>query len=133
MIKALFPNIFAIFAICLSIVIVGCGEDEEKEEPAKIINTDPNNGGDMFANGSLVITFDKAVTEVKVNGIPADVDGTKATWNGQGLQVGEQTLTIKWTDENNNTGSSEITLKIMQADNTVCFRPGVMLSLSRQL
>jgi hypothetical protein len=72
----------------------------------------------MSANGELKITFDKAVTEVKVNGTPADVAGTAATWKAQGLQPGQQTLNIEWIDKDGNTGSKQITLTIKEGDFT---------------
>ena len=116
--RTLFRDILAIFATCMLLGLAGCGE--ETEEAAIILKTEPANGGSMFANGNLVITFDKVVTEVTVNGILADVDGTIATWEGQLLQAGEQTLEIEWTDENGNIDTEEITLTIMEPDLTAC-------------
>ena len=123
MTRTLFSTIAVIFTIGLS--ISGCGEDVE-EEPAKILQTNPENGGDMFINGILTITFDKTVTEVKVNGIPADIDGTQVTWKSQGINVGRQNLEIEWTDENGNVSSEEITLMIQEADLIVCFCQPIM-------
>ena len=118
--EALFLNISAILMIGLFTGIIGCGEDEE--EAARMLKTSPDSGGVMFTNGNLMITFDRTVTEVWVNGIPADVAGTKATWKGQWLEAGKQILRIEWTDENGNTNSEEITLTIQEADTIICFR-----------
>ena len=115
--SALFLGIAAIFTIGLVTAMMGCGGGEE-EEAAKIVSTNPADGGEMFANGELTITFDKAVTEVKVNGTPAEVSGTVAKWKGQGLSEGSQTISIEWTDENGNTGSDSITLTIKPEDVT---------------
>jgi hypothetical protein len=115
--SALFLAVAAIFTIGLLTAMMGCAGEEEGEA-AKIVSTNPSDGGEMFANGELKITFDKAVTEVKVNGTPAEVAGTVATWKGQGLSPGQQTLTIEWTDEAGNTGSGQITLTIKEADTT---------------
>ena len=47
-------------------------------------------------------------------GTLADIDGPEAVWVGWSLELGEQTLTIKWTDENSNTGSAEMTLTVRE-------------------
>jgi len=118
--KALLLTLAAIFAISMLAGMMGCGEEEEEgKEPAKLLTTEPVSGGEMFANGSLLITFDSAVTEVKVNGIPANVIGTKAAWTGQGLQPGSQTLKIEWVDENGNTGSQDLIIIVDIADTTL--------------
>jgi hypothetical protein len=112
----LFLIISIICALMLLINMIGCGGEEEKEEPAKVLKTEPASSGLMSSNGSLTITFDKSVTDVKVNGTPATVDGTKAVWKAQGLSTGGQTLGIQWTDANGNTGSMDLTLTIQAAD-----------------
>ena len=101
-------------------IITGCGEDVMEEEPARILKTDLNTGDETLAAGNLTIVFDLPVTSVMVNGAPADVDGTEAFWVGQSLGVGEQTLTIQWTDENGNTGSAEMTLTVREISILVC-------------
>jgi len=115
--KVFFLIIAAFLTIGLLGGMTGCGEDEEEEkEPAKMLETDPAGGGEISANGSLLITFDGAVTEVKVNGFPAETAGSKATWKAQGLQAGSQTLKIEWVDENGNTGSEDIALTVTALD-----------------
>ncbi len=114
--RVLFSTVVAVLVVGLFIGIVGCGEDEQEKEPAKMLKTEPVSGGEISANGSLLITFDIKVTDVKVNGTPAEVAGTKATWRAQDLQAGGQTLKIEWVDENGNTGSEDITLTITAID-----------------
>ena len=120
--KALFLSMTVILAIGLSVGMLGCGEDENGEEeekkPAEMLSTTPISGGEMPVNGSLVITFNGTVTEVKVNGASASVAGATATWKGQELQTGSQTFRIEWTDAEGNTGSEEITLNITAIDDT---------------
>jgi len=113
-------ELFLIMAIILAIGLLGCSE--EKEEPAKILETNPASGSSMFANGNLIITFDMVVTEVMVNGILADIDDAKATWKGLGLKLGNQTLVIEWTDVNGNNNSQEINLTIQAVNTIICFR-----------
>jgi hypothetical protein len=108
--------LFAVAAM-FALMMIGCGGDDEGDgEAAAVTATNPADGGEMFANGELVINFDAAVKEVKVNGSAAVVAGTKATWKGTGLAVGQGTLEITWTDENDNTGSKTITLTIKEED-----------------
>ena len=101
-------------------IITSCGEDVMEEEPARILKTDLNTGDETLTAGHLTIVFDRPVTSVIVNGAPADVDGTEAFWVGHSLGVGEQTLTIQWTDENGNTGSAEMTLTVREISILVC-------------
>lgn len=113
---ALLLGVAALFTIGLVTAMMGCAKEEK--EAAKIVSTNPADGGEMFANGELTITFDKEVTEVKVNGTPAKVTGTVAKWEGQGLSEGQQTISIEWTDVDGNTGSQSITLTIKAPDTT---------------
>ena len=100
-------------------MIAGCGE-ELAEDTATILKTDPDDGGRMFAENDLVITFDRTVAAVKINGIAADVDNTYAYWPGTGLENGKQDLTIEWTDENGGVNSEDITLTIQELDLVTC-------------
>ena len=118
--RAQFLTIVTLFAIALMAAMIGCGGDEE-EAAAKIVETEPVNGGEMFDTGDLVMTFDMTVTSVTVNGTHAEIADNGATWAAKGLAVGEQALMIRWTDKNGNSGSQEITLTINKADVTVCF------------
>ena len=117
--KMLFNSIFVMFIMYIIPGMTGCGE-ETVIEPAKIIVTAPANGGEMFDNESLVIDFDKFVTNVEVNGTPAEVTGPRAIWKVQGLEPGNRVLKIQWTDENGNEGSQEITILIRKSSDIVC-------------
>jgi len=120
--KTLLPAITAIFAIGIFIGMIGCGENDEAEEPAMILKTDPISGGEIFTNSDLVITFDKTMTMVKVNGFPADIIGAEATWTVLALETGEQTLKIEWIDVNGNSGSEDIIFIVKELDSIICFR-----------
>jgi len=95
--------------VSLLLLIMGCGDDGDAE-PTKIIRTDPADNGSIYTNGNLTITFNNEIADVEVNGIPADVTGTKAIWKAQGLSNGIQKLLIQWIDTNDSEGSTEITL-----------------------
>jgi len=102
-----------VFVAYLFIVIAGY--DDTGEEPAKLIGTTPAENSKMRTDDELSIQFDKPVTQVKVNGKKANVDGTTAIWSCEGLEPGEQKLRIEWVDVNGNTGAQELTITI---DNT---------------
>ena len=118
----LFFTVSAILTVGLLTGMMGCGEDEggEETEEARILETIPGDGGEMFSNGDLVIIFDRSVTLVWVNRIPAEISGAKVTWKSQGLEAGKQTLLIQWTIGNGIISSQEITLTIMRFDTTIC-------------
>jgi len=120
--RILFFTISAILTVGLLTGMVGCGEDEsgEETEEARILETIPGDGGEMFSNGDLEIVFDRPVSLVWVNRVSAEISGARATWKGQGLEAGEQTLLIQWTIGNGIISSQEITLTIKRFDTTIC-------------
>jgi hypothetical protein len=120
--RILFFTVSAILTVGLLTGMMGCGEDEggEETEEARILETIPGDGGEMFSNGDLVITFDRPVSLVWVNRIPAEISDTRATWKSQGLEAGKQTLLIQWTIGNGIISSQEITLTIKRFDTTIC-------------
>ena len=122
--RILFFTISAILTVGLLTGMMGCGDDEDGEETeeARILETIPGDGSEMFSNGDLVIIFDRPVSLVWVNRISAEIPGTEATWKGQGLEAGEQTLLIQWTIGNGIISSQEITLTIKRLDTTICSR-----------
>lgn len=117
-----FFTVSAILAVGLLTGMMGCGEDEggEETEGARILETIPDDGGEMFSNGDLEIVFDRPVSLVWVNRISAEIAGARATWKGQGLEAGEQTLLIQWTIGNGIISSQGITLTIKRFDTTIC-------------
>ncbi|MFC1716697.1 Ig-like domain-containing protein [Candidatus Poribacteria bacterium] len=116
--RTLILAISIVLSVVLVICLTGCGEDSDDAEelPVKLMETNPVSGDTISANGSLVINFDIAVTEVKVNGMLAEVAGSSATWKGQSLQIGSQSFMIDWIDANGNSGSQDITLTVESAD-----------------
>jgi len=123
--RILLFTVSAILTVSLLTGMVGCSEDEEdgeKTEEARILETIPGDGGEMFSNGDLVIIFNRSVILVWVNRIPAEISDTRATWKGQGLEAGEETLLIQWTIGNGIISSQEITLTIKRFDTTICSR-----------
>lgn len=114
-----FALITFIIISSLSMGIMGCGEDLA-DDTAIMIGTDPDDGGRIFTEEDLTITFDRTVASVKVNGISADVYDTEAAWNGAQLEAGKQDLIIEWTDENGNTDYGEITLTVHELDLATC-------------
>ncbi len=97
---------------------MGCSEDPASGAVI-ILETDPDDGGQMFAEEGLTITFDRTVASVKVNGTSADVDDTQALWDGW-LETGKQDLDIEWIDENGNVNYGEITLNVHELDLATC-------------
>ncbi len=121
--RILFVTVSVILTFSLLTGMMGCGEDEgngEETEEARILETIPGDGGEMFSNGDLVVVFDRPVSLVWVNSIPAEISGTEATWKGQGLEAGEQTLLIQWTIGNGIISSQEINLTVKRFDATIC-------------
>lgn len=133
-----FLTMTVILTMVSLIGITGCDEAQEEKEPTKILKTDPAHGGEMLAGSSFTIVFDGIVTDVEVNGIRADIAGTRVTLGSERLEFGEQTLKIEWIDENGNAGSKEVTLIVtadiageyaMHADFTgICRIPGLIAS-----
>ncbi len=115
--KVLFSIMSIAFAFSLLVGIIGC--EESVEDSAIMLETDPDDGGRVFTEEGLTITFDRTVASVKVNGISADVDGTQAFWDDW-LETGKQDLAIEWLDENGNVDYGEITLNVHELDTATC-------------
>ena len=121
--RLLFLTTIVIFITIFFTGILGCSEDEESEEEfASIVEIEPGDGGEMFSNGDLIITFDRPVSWVWINRIPADVNGSKAVWRGQGLEAGEQTLVIQWAVGSGSISSQEVSLTIREFSTIICQR-----------
>ncbi len=110
---------------CLTgIMAIGCGDwhffkGEEEIEPARFLSSDPSEYSKISPGESVTFTFDKPLTELRVNGMPAEVSGTVARWKvPQGIGEGDQYFTLEWTDEDGNTGSDQITLTVLSPDIT---------------
>ena len=80
-------------------LIVGCGGDEDEVieiVPANFVSATPP-GGDIAANGSITVTFDKAPADVTVSAGTVTVAGKSATITGP-FTHGPLALTITWAD-----------------------------------
>jgi formylglycine-generating enzyme required for sulfatase activity len=103
---------------CLaSLLFTGCSEEEES--PAEIISAS------VTDDGELRIEFDKEVTVVKVNGTPANVSGTIASWENREAEIQQEPLTIEWTDRNGNTMTEKIKVSIGKSDSTMPEEPPI--------
>ncbi len=118
--KSLFSIMFFACIFSLLIGVMGCSESVNVDDSAIILETDPDDGGRLFTEEDLTITFDSTVAWVKVNGTSADVDDTQAYWKGLGLEAGKQDLAIEWLDENGNVDYGEITLTVHELDLATC-------------
>ena len=116
-----FPIFAVLMAIMLASWMLGCGEDENPcEIEVTIKSTTPADGGDITANGTLIIDFEGgAASDVTVNDNEAG-NGAKVTWTATGLEgeVGKEvTLTIKWTYcDGEKPGEQSITINITRDD-----------------
>jgi len=84
--------------------ITGKRPDKVKDETSqdrpkvKLVSTIPATGGEIAANSSITVTFDKAMKSVTVNGSAATVSGKTAVWkSATTLTPGPVTLTIDGT------------------------------------
>ena len=80
-------------------LIVGCGGDEDEEieiVPTNFVSATPP-GGEIAANGSITVTFDKAPADVTVSAGTVTVAGKSATITGP-FPFGPLALTITWVD-----------------------------------
>jgi hypothetical protein len=119
--KRVFPTLAVLMAMMLAIWIIGCGGDEECEDPdSTVTETTPATGGEIAANGQLIIKFDnppKAGT-VNVNGTAATGSGTTYTWAATGLTAGDTAaLNIEWTNACDTAGAGHsVTLNVLVED-----------------
>jgi hypothetical protein len=86
-------------AALMVFIMIGCGGEEETTVVAPtLVSTSPAAGGEIAANGSITITFDKSMKSVTVNGTAATVSGKTAVWkSATDLTPGPVTLTIDGT------------------------------------
>jgi hypothetical protein len=93
-------KIFRALALMLVVTLallpfVGCGGDDDDDAAggvAAVTGTVPATGGEIAANGALIVNFDNGKNidggAVTVNGTPAALAGNQATWNAAGLTPG---------------------------------------------
>lgn len=95
----LFRNTALLLASLLSLsLMVGCGGDTEEEVVARanFVSAAPP-GGEIAANGSITVTFDKAPAAITVSAGTVTVAGKTATITGP-FTPGALALTITWAD-----------------------------------
>jgi len=108
-------------AALMVFIMIGCGGDDETTtaNPPVLVSTSPAAGGEIAANGSISITFDKAMKTVTVNGSAATVAGKVATWQATGLTAGPVTLTIDGTSSDGGTlATATVALTAVAPDTT---------------
>jgi len=108
-------------AALMVFIMIGCGGDDETAtaNPPVLVSTSPAAGGEIAANGSISITFDKAMKTVTVNGSAATVAGKVATWQATGLTPGPVTLTIDGTSSDGGTlATATVALTAVAPDTT---------------
>jgi len=108
-------------AALMVFIMLGCGGGDETTtvNPPVLVSTSPAAGGEMASNGSISITFDKAMKTVTVNGTAATVAGKVATWQATGLTPGPVTLTIDGTSSDGGTlATATVALTAIAPDTT---------------
>jgi hypothetical protein len=118
-------KIFRALALMLVVTLallpfVGCGGDDDDDDAggvAAVTGTVPATGGEIAANGALIINFDTGKNidggAVTVNGTPAALAGNQATWNAAGLTPGgSATLAIAWKNTDGTDGAASVTLTV---------------------
>jgi len=112
---------FTLIITLITIGMLGCGEvDKECDVEVTVKSTIPADGGDMFANGMLIIAFEgnPDAGSVMINGGEAKGRGSKYTWVATGLTEGQLVaLTIEWTYcDGAKSGKHSITVNVMIDD-----------------
>lgn len=123
-------RVFKALALMLVVTLallpfVGCGGDDDDDDAggvAAVTGTVPATGGEIAANGTLLINFDSGKNieggAVTVNGTPAALAGNQATWNAVGLTPGgSAALAIAWTNTDGTSGAASVTVTVKAVDN----------------
>ena len=123
-------KIFRALALMLVVTLallpfVGCGGDDDDDAVggvAAVTATVPATGGEIAANGALIINFDTGknidAAGVTVNGSAAVLAGNQATWNATGLTPGGTTLNVAWTNTDGTAGAASVAVTVKAEDNT---------------
>ena len=113
--KKMFRTLALLMAALLAVYVIGCGggDDEEEAEatPAAFKSATPP-GGEIAANGQIVVSFDSAPSGVSVTAGTVNVTGTSATITGP-FTPGPLALTINWDD-----GSHTLNYTVTAPDTT---------------
>ena len=92
------PALLLVVLLALSLV-VGCGSDEDEEietAPAHFVSATPP-GGEIAANGTIMVTFDNAPVDVTVSVGTVTVTGKTVTIAGPFIP-GSLALMVTWAD-----------------------------------
>ena len=95
----LFRNFALLLAGLLAVsILTGCGADDDIDEPIPVnfVTANPT-GGDIAANGTIMVYFDNAPADVTVSHGTVTVAGKTATIAGP-FTPGALALTITWAD-----------------------------------
>ncbi|MBI1930709.1 hypothetical protein HYR99_41495 [Candidatus Poribacteria bacterium] len=88
----------------LWLLVVGCADnipdpltktDVEGMLGPALIQSDPSEGSAIQPTSQIIFTFNKTVSEVTVNGRPAQISGKQATFQGD-IGNGDLLLVWKW-------------------------------------
>ena len=116
--KLFFRTLAIVMAALLAVSLVGCGGDEDPETPdAAFVSASPADG-DLAANGSISVKFDKNPGDVTVTGggTVSDKGATRTiSPPAAGYPTGALTITVTWT---NGDGSQDLTYNVVAADET---------------
>jgi hypothetical protein len=106
-----------LMAITLTVVwMTGCGGGETT---ATVIAVSPPEGSKIPAYSEIIITFDKPVTDVTVDSIPATGSGILWKFKGDLTRKGskEISISIAWINEDGSTGIKSISYILKEYDN----------------
>lgn len=97
----LFRNFVLLLAGLLAVsMLVGCGADDDivtdEPVPANFVSATPP-GGDIAANGTIMVTFDNAPSAVMASTGTIKITGKTVAITGP-FTLGKLTLTITWAD-----------------------------------
>lgn len=119
----------ALFAAAMLVVwVVGCGDDDDDDDDdaappvASVTKVTPDDGGDVFLNGKIMVEFDNAVASCNIGGGAATLDASEKkaeiTVAAAGLAEGDaQSVEIKWVNKDDSEGSKSVTYNVKAEDN----------------
>ena len=83
----------------------------------QLIATSPAAGATIPQDAVLTLTFDKPPAQVTVNGTPATLVGTMATWQLQGPARGRVSFVVAWTNPDGSFDSATLQMTVQEKDN----------------
>ncbi|MBM3236938.1 hypothetical protein FJZ31_11660 [Candidatus Poribacteria bacterium] len=109
-----------LMAIIAVVWMIGCSEEETT---ATVLAVNPPEGSKIPACAEIIITFDKPVTGVTVDSIPATGSGISWKFKGDLTRKGSKEISIRiaWINEDGSTGIKSISYIIEAYDNGVIY------------